>query len=373
MSAQTKQKAPIRAAGAKAAKMPLQVRLGASSFQKIRADFYEDLAAALEDRAVLAGELLRRKQFLARSNPSLAALFGYWLQRMDSMPFSDAIKGTVPTLDGLIISASEAGGSLASGLAYVAKITRNIEDMKSAVMAAVFVPALLAVMMLGMLLGYSFYLVPVLEAIMEVHKWPPIGRFMHGVSQVVLNHGPWLAPLTAALITAMVVSLSRWTSKRRLLLERHFMPYAIYRDYYSAVFLVSISALMRSGTSLMAALSSVRGQANPWLRWHINRIGLALDNEAGNPAHAFNTGLFSPDLYFRISSYGERSSFPVALEKVGNQVVEKVGKSVKKRAASLNLILLGLSGALLATMITSVMLTAQEAQKVIRTQQRMQR
>lgn len=341
---------------------------GAARLKATRADFYEDLADALEDNAVLAGELSRRQRFLQADNKPFAALLGLWLRRMDTQPFSQAIRGTVPTMDSIILSAAESGGSLAQGLRYMATIVRDVEAMKKSLIGAIVVPMILFGMIIGMLVGYAVFLVPILESIMPVVQWPFLGQVMYAMSRVVVTHGLWVGPLMAGLLIWMVFSFGRWTGPRRSAFERRFVVYTVYRDYFSAIFLVSLAALMKSGTSLLESLSLIRSSSNPWLAWHINRIISLLDSNAGTPAVAFNTGLFSRDLYFRIYSYGERSSFPEALAKIGRQVVKRVGDSVRDRAKLLNMILLGISGVLLAAMVSSVMLTAQEAQRVIRTQ-----
>lgn len=343
-------------------------RRGARAFKPQRADFYEDLAAALDDRAVLTDELAKYQSRVRAKRPALAALFGLWSARMNTMSFTSALAGTVPTLDSIILSAAETGNKLSDGLRYTSNLIRNLDELRRAIMGAIFVPSLLLAMITGMLIGYAVFLVPILVSIMPPKTWPFLGRLMYGVSEIVVNQGPYIALGVGALGAAVVASLSRWTGSGRLRAERILPVYPVYRDYYGAIFLVSIAALMQSNVSLVDALNSVKKSANPWLRWHINRILRALDHEAGNPAKAFNTGLFSTELYFRISDYGERSSFPTALSKVGNQVVKRVGDSVKRRAAMLNLVLLLVCGSTLGLMISSVMLTAQEAQSGIRAQ-----
>jgi len=93
-----------------------------------------------------------------------------------------------------------------------------------------------------------------------------------------------------------------------------------------------------------------------------------LDRESATPAKAFNTGVLSEDLFDRVVDYGERSSFQVALSKIGNQSLTRVGKSVQLKAKVINYILLLVSGLLLALMIASVMLTAQQARVELATQ-----
>lgn len=348
--------------------LPALVRAGARRFKTARADFYEDLAAALDDKAVLSEELVIREKRLTRVRPKEAALYRFWHGRMDSMSFTGALKGTVPALDHLILSAYESSGSLSDGLRYTANMIRQLDELNRALWASIAIPLLLFAMITTMLYGYSLYLIPILEQVIPPESWPFLGKVMYQVAAFATGWG--VAVLAAALAAGgwVVYALPRTVGEPRLKLERHLSVFQAYRDYYAAVFLVSLSAMLQSGASLLTGLESVRQLGNPWLRWHIQRIVRALNHTAGNPAQAFNTGLFSQDLYHRISDYGKRSVFSSALSKIGNQVVDRLSKSLKRRAGRLNLLLLLVCGAMLGLMITSVMLTSQHAQTVIRAQ-----
>ena len=338
-----------------------------SKFASSRADFYEDLAESLEDRAVLVTELKKHMHRNQRRGRVLAYLFQLWLKRMDKLTFANALKGTVPAMDSLILLAAESSGTLPQGLNFLSSTVRSIGQIKSTLIGAVAIPLVIGSILLGMLYGFGKWMVPILVEIIPVKHWPGIGQFMYSISMAVTDYGLLIFTLIGLSLFTFFWALPNWVGAPRKVLD-NYLPFSLYRDYNSAVMLVSLSGLMQSGSSLVGSLKSMRASSPPWLAWHMSQVLSNLDRESATPAKAFNTGVLSEDLFDRVVDYGERSSFQVALSKIGNQSLTRVGKSVQLKAKVINYILLLVSGLLLALMIASVMLTAQQARVELATQ-----
>jgi type II secretory pathway component PulF len=335
---------------------------GKSVFSKIRAEFYEDLAESLDDSAVLVTELQKHLTRAQKKRSALAGLYALWLRRMDTMTFTNAMKGTVPAMDSLVLQASESSGNLPQGLRFLTFSVRAVAKIRGAIMGAITMPVIVGSMIVGMLFGFGKFMVPILTAIVPVNHWPSMGRFMYTLSSAVMNYGLPLFVLGAAAVSAFAWALPNWSGPVRKKFD-NVMPFSVYRDYNSAVMLVSLSGLMQSGASLVGSLKSMKASSPPWLAWHIGQVLHKLDREAASPAKAFNTGVLPEDIYERVVDYGERSGFQVALKKIGGQALEKLDKSVQAKAKLLNSILLFISGTMMALIIGSVMLTAQEAKQ----------
>jgi hypothetical protein len=333
---------------------------GRRAFRKNRADFYEDLAEALDDKAVLVTELKKHVVRTHRRRPSLAALYSLWLRRMDKTDFSLALKGTVPPMDSLVLLSAENSGNLPYGLRFLSTTVRAVGKIKGSIVTAVAMPIIVSSMSYGMLVGFYKFMAPILEQIMPVKKWPGMGRFIYHLSGFVTDYSIPLFAGVGGLIALFIWSLSNWKGPARRKID-NYLPYSIYRDYNSAVMLVSLSGLMQSGSSLVGSLKSMRASSTPWMNWHIGQILVKLDREASQPARAFDTGVLPPYLFERVVDYGERSTFQEALNKLGKQTLERVEKSVATKSKALNYILLFISGVLMGLIIVSVMLTAQNA------------
>lgn len=340
--------------------MGRSLRRAKSAFASSRAEFYEDLAESLDDRAVLVDYLQKHLLRAQARRSSLAGLYALWLKRMDSLPFSSALKGTVPAMDNLVLLAAESSGDLPQGLRFLSYSVRAVAKIKGTITGAIAVPAVVSSMIVGMLYGFGKFMVPILSAIVIPAHWPMMGKAMLFLSSIVLNYGLAMFALAGLAIGLVVWALPNWKGPNRQKFEG-VMPFSLYRDYNSAIMLVSLSGLMQSGSSLVGAIKSMRASGTPWLAWHLSEVLRRLDKESASPAKAFDTGMMPPDLYERVLDYGERSSFQEALKKIGKQALDKLDKSVQARAKIMNYLLLFVSGTLMALVIGSVMLTAQQA------------
>lgn len=344
------------------------LRRGVNAFSSRRADFYEDLAEALEDRAVLVLELEKHLARARKKKSPLAGLFALWLRRMDTSTLSASMKGTVPAMDSLVLQASETSGNLVNGLRFLSFSVRAVAKIKAVIMGAITMPLIVGCMIVGMLYGFGAFMVPILEAIVPVDKWPAMGKLMFTLSSAVMNYGVLIGATVAGLILWLRWALPNWSGPVRKKFD-NVMPFSVYRDYNGAVMLVSLSGLMQSGASLVGSLKSMKASSPPWLAWHIGQVLLKLDKEAKSPAKAFDTGVLPEELLERVIDYGERSGFQSALKKIGAQALEKLDKSIQAKAKLVNSLLLFVSGTLMALIIGSVMLTAQEAKQQMNTKQ----
>lgn len=337
-------------------------------FASQRADFFQDLAEALEDKGVLV-EIIRNLENRAKSRKdTIAPLYTLWLRRMDDRSFAQSLIGTVPDSDVMILEAAESSNNLIGGLRFLAKAIRAAETMQKELRKAVAGPIFLLIMFIGMLVGFSLYLVPVLTQIMKPSTWPWSGQMLYAVSQFITGYGYWLLGALVIVGVAFTWSLPRWTGRWRSFADKYVPLYAIYRDYVGSIFLVSLASLMQSGEGLSESLNALAARGSPWLRWHIRRIQGRLDTNAEHPAEAFDTGVFNRALTDRVIDYGQRSAFHDALGKVGIASIEKVTEFVSGSATLLNRILILVCGATMIFMVMGVMLTAQEAQNAIQRQ-----
>ena len=337
-----------------------------SKFAAIRADFYEDLAEGLDDRAPLVPELEKYMFRAHRRRSSLAGLYALWLKKMDVLTFSNALKGTIPAMDSLVLLAAEASGNLPHGLRFLAGSVRAVAKIRSTIISAIAVPVLVMSMIVGMLFGFGKFMVPLLSAIVPENHWPTVGKLMLWMSSIVMDYGLVLFVLLAAIVSAGVWALPNWCGFSRTRVDG-YLPFSLYRDYNSAVMLVSLSGLMQEGSSLVGSLKSMRSSSPPWLAWHLGQVLFKLDTDSATPAKAFDTGVLPLDVFERVVDYGERSSFQHALTRIGNQSLAKLDISVQKKAKVLNYLLLFVAGTLMALVIGSVMLTAQQARTELST------
>lgn len=338
-------------------------------FKKMRADFYEDLGEALDDKGELVPTLTdwMRRCASRRKDRGLAAIYALWLRRMDTMPFAQAIAGTVPKMDTMILAASESAGDLAKGLRFLAKAVRISEKMKGVIIKASIMPVLVAVVLSIVVSIFAYQLTPVLEQIYPVADWPLAGKALYALSWIATEIGPIALPIVIVGGIAFVWSLENWTGPLRSRLDQH-LPYSIYRDYAGGIFLVTLASLMHVGNSLTESLTLLRKSSTPWLGWHIAKMMRNLDVSPESPGAAMNTGVFSQQLADRIESFGQRGDFREALAKVGIQGVDRVISITEKNALWMNLIGMLAGGVVVGTLLLGVVTTSIEADSAIKKQ-----
>ena len=347
----------------------LQMWLASNAFHGLRAEFYADLAEALKDDAALTDEI---NKFAARANKEkdiLAPLYRLWYHRMDDRAFSQALVGTVPDSDVMVLDAAEASGKLTDGLEFLSIVITATKVMASALKKAVAGFVFLTGLLTLLLAAFSFYGVPVIEELVPPKDWPWLGQVLRDLAQFITGY--WIG-ISAVMIGTSVLyiwALPNWCGQARVIVDRYVPFFSIYRDFQGAVFLVSMAALMKSGVSLTEALEKLQRRGSPWLRWHIRKILMRLDYEE-EPARAFDTGLFNKRLTWRIIDFGSRAkgNFAIAIEKVGLTTMDRVTESVVRSAERINRVLMLVNAVMLAFMVTATMLTMYEAQTSLQKQ-----
>lgn len=344
--------------------MSAKIWLAKSAFHGNRSEFYEDLAEAIAEGDPLAQRIAVLAERAAGEGDIQAPLFQLWYDRMDDRSFSEALSDTVPDSDLMIIQAAEESGDLVTGLQFTVKVIEATSIMRKTIRMAIAGFLFLTAMQVALLIGFSFYGIDLLEAVVPSNAWPWIGLQLKGLASFVTESGAIVLAGVVVLTVAYVWSLRNWYGRIRVLFDSYLPLYTVYRDFAGAMFLVSLAALMKNGVALNAGLDTLSERASPWLRWHIRQIQLELDYESDSAGEAFATGLFDRRLTWRIIDFGKRagSDFAVAMEKVGIKSIDKVMESVRARAANLNRILMFLNAGMIMFIILGTLSTVYEAQ-----------
>ncbi|PVX85829.1 hypothetical protein [Paraburkholderia unamae] len=331
---------------------PVMLGLAKFSFRGRRQAFYADLAEALGDNANLAEYLEETRDQLARRRDVETGLFDLWLSRLDNQSFPQAIVGTVPRMDIMILGAADAAGNLTKGLRFLAMTVAIASRMKGALVGALTMPAFLGLMLVAYILVFGFVMEPMLESIAPPANWPFIGRVVYHMSVALRDYGVVVGAVVLAIFFLVAWLMPRWSGRTRARVDNIFPVYSIYRGYSGSIFLVALASLMQSDVGLAESLAELRREAMPWLRWHIDEIAHRLDGEADEPAKAFATGVFSQANTDRVESFGRRSNFEDAISKVGIGTVDKLVEQVTAIARVLNV------ASLMAVAVTLVLLLA---------------
>lgn len=350
----------------------------ARKFRKQRADYYEYLADVLSDsdgRILMHDIFIKDAQRYAPTKPwqklrphPRAILSEYWAKRfLDTGTNIGATwRGTLPDADMLIIaSAAEHGrtGAVPEALKEAARLVRVVDEARSLFVSITAVAIFAVVVVLT-----CFTTIPAIvwPQIKETFDFVP--ESMYGPNAIALDHFSkvfpiYIVPLAIAILVISIAfkwSLTRWSGRSRQWAEK-FIIYRVYRNYRGAMFLSTLSTLVKrgSGLNLQEGVEAISAQAEPWLQWYCQRIQ---DNiELGLvDGRLFDVGLMEQDALYYLFDISEAKSLEAGLQLTGRRTERDMGKSIKTRAMILRWSILIISTALVGLVVLKTFSAIQE-------------
>jgi type II secretory pathway component PulF len=189
---------------------------------------------------------------------------------------SSKLVNWVPEQEYQIIAAGELSGNLPEGLRRAIESVQQSEKIQKAVSKLAY-----PIMLMGgigyLLKQVSTTIVPQMEKMGKPDTWTIEGRILKVIAEVVLTFG---YPGTIAIISILVVSvftLPIFTGPIRVYLDR-FPPWSFYKAIKGSDFLLRVTMLQNSSTSLELALQKIADMSSPWLRERAEAVGMGVKN-----------------------------------------------------------------------------------------------
>ena len=332
----------------------LQFIIARSVFNDKRDEFYVDLSEAIRDKETLHTFLSNGYEFSKKyRRRDYALIYAIMLRRFQDeegrlthmlatiVPEGDLL--AIAAIDGLVGNNERADGFL--------RLSQQIERQKK-MKGALLRSTLTSIVLLPVILVFSFLntrKIPAYERMVpDRTQWPEIGQALGAVSDIMQNYGTELAVVVVMSLVLFILSFKHWVGALRARFDS-ILPYSLYRDAGSTDFLMNMAGLLRSGKQLVEALNLLSVHASPWLRYHIVTILTRLNAVPDDYAHAFDTGLFSADVHFRLLTYGRRDrNFSAAFIRLGTSGVDYVHRQTIKTGKVLSAVTLAVSIFLLA-------------------------
>jgi len=251
-----------------------------------------------------------------------------------------------------MLQSGEAAGKLEQGLDQTAWLAEQAGRISTAVMAAVTYPLTLFTGIGCLVAWFSVTIIPTFAEALPPDKWTGGPLALYQLSVYITHY--WHITLAAcvALVSAFVISLPRWTGRSRELVD-NYPPYAIYRLYQSAVFLISLSAMVQSGIPINDALKKIKQTASTWLQVKL-QLALRRISAGTAPGKAMMLPMFDKETLDDLFVYSSVSSFDEAIAAIGNRSIEDTIARVKRLAAQMNVALLMLGAGTLGWIYLSV-------------------
>lgn len=318
--------------------------LARSAFAKQREAFYRDLAEAIFDKESINVFLSRAEDHCTKyKRRGQALIYATMNARFSDKEgrISHMLETIVPNSDMLAITAiDEVQGNAerSEGFRQLAAQIKRSGSMKAGLWKSVASSLLLLPTVIAFAILNTKQIPAYERTVPDRDRWPFIGQMLGTASDIVTDYG--LEIIVGVVIFAVLfrLSFSRWRGGVRSIFDR-YVPYSLYRDTQGSNFLMNMASLLRAGKQLVESLELLATKTSPWLKWHLSKMSSSLSEHPDDYDLAFDTGLFSPDLHLRLSSYGSRSkNFAEAFIRLGTDGLEHVQENFAKTCRRLTVI-----------------------------------
>lgn len=283
------------------------------------------------------------------SDPVALALRDWIMVIRNGESLSVAMGSWVPFQERMLISAGENSGSLEKTMLSVCDVIEGGKRMSSAVMGGVIYPLILFSMALATLWMFGVKVIPAFSKVSNPATWTGVAKSMYIMSEFVKV---WTIPSVIVIIVTLItlyLSMPKFTGSIRVALDK-FPPWSIYRLWVGSGFIMSLSALVKSGIPLEKALIMLNEGSGPWMKERLDKtiFGLRSGLNLGSALDIAGHGFPDPEIIDDITIYANLSGFDKAIELIGNQWLKKGVETVETQAKVMNGIAMLLMGVVTA-------------------------
>lgn len=306
-----------------------------------------DLLALLEDGVQLNQAVVTLCDIYEGVPKSVAHQIADALSKGQTL--AQGMEGWYPPTIIEMIRAGEEGGTFIGALqSAVNHYKERVFAMKIAIQSMLY-PCVVIIVALIMLVVIKNSVLTNFASIKSVALWPPIGRQLYSLANVIQYWWWLIAVMIIAAIVGIVSLLQNFTGMARHTIDT--LPVlSLYRRLTAARFMETLGLLVTNGVSLKKALQIMSRTAEPYLAWHLLLMEYRLSGGKENIADVLDTQLINSDDLIRLRVMATGKGFAPALVSLGRQALQRYGESVSLTVKVAGGILLG-GGALLAAMI----------------------
>jgi len=302
---------------------------------------YYKLAALLRNRFTLMDALdriwlIESKEGKKQDEP-MAIAVAWWSREMEKgLPFSTAIMGWAPLRERLMLSVGDVS-KLERALLNVIKVSEGSNKILAPLISALTYPLLMIMLSFVIIAAVGIWMVPPMVELVPNITWRGMAKSMVNVSLFVKDFW-WIFPVVLLGSIALIyMSFANFIGKPRIYFDRA-PPWSLYRMFTGVSWLMSLAALVESGTPIAKAMQGLRQNASPYLRERIDRSLSYMKNGANLGSALKMTGMRFPDdtLIGDLEIYSELDNFEDSLNAVASEYLNSSVESIKREATILN-------------------------------------
>jgi type IV pilus assembly protein PilC len=291
----------------------------------------------------------------------MAVLRGLTREMEQLVPLSEAMEAldSFPPYLVRMTRIGEVSGNLDNVMTNLAVFYARDEELRKKIRSALVYPAVLLVMMLGVIVLLVARVLPVFSQILHSFggHLPSFSQGLLSFGLFIARHAFWLLPLLAVLITGLVLWFKKSAAGRRLLDRAKLgLPFfgSLYKRIYTSRFAISLSYMLRSGIDMDTSLEMTETvMGNVLVSERIAACRQSIRKGADTFTALQETSLF-PRLFIRMLALGNRTG---DLDTVMNKIATAYESEVESRLTRLTGVIEPLLVIILSLIVGAILLT----------------
>ena len=250
--------------------------------------------------------------------------------------FANATQGWITDNEQMLMD-SGTSGELSSSLIMSQNLLESLAIMKKTVVAAMIYPIVLFVILFGMIFGFAYSIIPILTDLLPIEYWEGSQLALYNFCMFFKDNTQYIMIMLFIMFVLIAKTMSIWVGQARYYAD-NLVPWSIYKEFNAGIFLISFSTLIESGNTPLQAIQKLRQQSPKYVKYELDKM-LKNINQAMNPATAINTG-FLGEIGDDIEDIAENGDFEKILKSYGEDAIEKIIESIKKKANNVKIALM---------------------------------
>ena len=298
-----------------------------------RMNLYRKIASLLRNDFALMDALERCWQIESKDgrkkNEPFAIVLRDWQDALErGHTFFEAAKPWVPESESLMLTAGDVA-KLSAALENLTMVSGGMRNIRKALADALSYPLFLLAMTFLIIIMVGLYLVPPLsEAAGGAVQWRGTAATLVAVAKFSENY--WQMALAAAAGLGMFIwwSMPRLAGRLRVILD-NIPPWSMYKVSVSVSWLMSLSAMVASGTSLPEALKMLSDSGSRYLRSNLEPVERLIENgyNLGQALNSAGRHFPNDEIIGDLEVYADMNEFDKNLTQIANDFM---GSSVRK-------------------------------------------
>ena len=324
--------------------------------QKTRLSLFKKIAKYISDgidlqRAIseMAEEYLNNDK-----NDGRGLILAEWNAAMTDAAedFSTAISDWVGSTDAMMVKAGEQGGDLVKALHNVIEANESQSIIVSTVKGALTYPAVLMLLTLMMMFLTKSKILPAFESMIDPTDWPEgPAAFRYWTLFFTGNLAVLITGFFAS-IYAINWSMANFTGPIRDKFLDRIPPWSAYKRVNASLFLISLSAMMDTGTAAFDAIKILRDYSSKYIQGKLDYILDKMSN-GEDLSVALDKNFFDDETMMDIRLYTKGNVSTEGMVEIGKASIESTIKNISGLSNTARFIMMGVAGGYMIWMVVS--------------------